>query len=848
MKFLLRYSYILVVASLCLSTSGHAQCDASKQATFLHANSTRTPFYPSGYFFHENQNAGYIPNYYGSEFLDVASIFAGGLWVGGIDANEQTKVSVATYGWANNRADFNPGPIDPRTGLAWHEEGYCETFNRVWKVRRHEIEALLEDIEDNGEIDHPIATSIKGWPSVGNPYFEEIWGVPLPDFQLAPFFDKNGDARYDPVEGDYPIIGNDLWEAMPDELLWAVFNDQIEHTESNSEPLNIEVQLSAWAFDCSDFDIANQSIFTRHKIIYYGNEPLKDVRIGLWTDPDIGCYTDDYAGCNPSLNTAYFYNADAIDGESGFNCQFGINTFGEVLPVQALTLLNEPMESFNYMANPGIASPLPATTDPNTVEEYYHFLDGRWRDGSPITVGGNGYNSSTETTKFIFPDNPNDVSGWSQTSVNFSQNTDFRTLSTTHIDEILPGRVINLDAAYSFHRVDQASHLEAVNLMEEQIPLLQAFYDGGFQTTCTQSASCIDSDCVWPGDANNDGIANHKDVLSLGIGVGNAAQGQRRNSINNSWRPNIVANWGDNLVDGTDFKHLDCDGNGRLLAGDQNAIEQNYDQQITGYIEQLEPPTQDGILEFKMMSSKRVIDYNGTPGERFLPVQVALNSNDTELYGVAFTLSFNPEWMNKNGLFVASITNSNFIVPITQNNGLKLKQGSAASGKLDVVICRSDLQNIAGESTLAILNIEMGNDFMTPNEDGTLEIPFTISDVRAINAREERLSVQANTLNFLVENVPVDSTLVSVKELGQEDWNLSISPNPTNGELLIESAKPIERITLLDAQGKQQTVLKVANSQRRQYIELPPLPVGLYFLNCSDKEGHSITRKIVIEQ
>ena len=49
----------------------------------------------------------------------------------------------------------------------------------------------------------------------------------------------------------------------------------------------------------------------------------------------------------------------------------------------------------------------------------YRQMKGLWADGSPLTIGQNGYNpGSVDTTKFLFPDDPNDPNGWSMCTAN----------------------------------------------------------------------------------------------------------------------------------------------------------------------------------------------------------------------------------------------------------------------------------------------------------------------------------------------------------------------------------------------------------------------------------------------
>ncbi|MFZ1751462.1 MAG: hypothetical protein WAU01_14780, partial [Saprospiraceae bacterium] len=80
------------------------------------------------------------------------------------------------------------------------------------------------------------------------------------------------------------------------------------------------------------------------------------------------------------------------------------------------TLVELGMTSFTYAENGGIGSFPPATQDPQRGREtgFYNYIRGFWADGTPVTFGGSGYNpGSRDTIRYVFPDDPNKVTGWS---------------------------------------------------------------------------------------------------------------------------------------------------------------------------------------------------------------------------------------------------------------------------------------------------------------------------------------------------------------------------------------------------------------------------------------------------
>jgi hypothetical protein len=101
-----------------------------------------------------------------------------------------------------------------------------------------------------------------------------------------------------------------------------------------------------------------------------------------------------------------------------------------MVPSQAITILNGPwgeiqdsidndhdgdideiwesigMSKFMYFNNSGGVN-----GDPTSAQDCYNYLRGCWRDGTPLTYGGNGYQSSLTPANYMFPGN-SDPSGF----------------------------------------------------------------------------------------------------------------------------------------------------------------------------------------------------------------------------------------------------------------------------------------------------------------------------------------------------------------------------------------------------------------------------------------------------
>lgn len=365
---------------------------------------------------------------------EVSSIFAGAVWLGGVDPGGNLKVACQTYGNGSNRSDFWSGPINPEDGTTTKE--VCDKWDRFFEVSGTEIDQHLDlwrKAKEGGAeyTEDMIPLGVKGWPAkqTGVTYFFDVHQFDLPDTDqgLAGFWDEDGDGFYDPLQGDYPVIEirkcdrdfiPDYVPQYPDEMIFWIYNDEgggAIHGETEGTAIRMEVQVQAFGYATNDQ--INDMTFQRYKLINRAKEDIDSTYFAMWVDADLGCYLDDYIGCDIGRSLAYTYNEDGEDGNPGITCD-GVPTYGTEIPIIGVDYFRGPldenreelgMSSFTYFNNPSFGSPPPetGTTDPAVDVEFYNYLSGRWRDGTPFTYGGDGYNpASTDYIDYAFTDDP----------------------------------------------------------------------------------------------------------------------------------------------------------------------------------------------------------------------------------------------------------------------------------------------------------------------------------------------------------------------------------------------------------------------------------------------------------
>jgi hypothetical protein len=375
------------------------------------------------------------------------------IWLGGKDQSGNLHTSINTYG---------PNASDFIFGLS---SEHPNDFDQVWKINRSDIEAMRKDFIENGQITKPIPYHILSWPGKGNPNFKQnrnfgkVTTHPL-DFP-APFIDNNQDGIYNVFDGDFPDIKGDY-------MVWWVMHDDTNHKKSYGYKFPATVAFSVYLFACNTSELIQNTLFVDIAITnQHPTEIFKDTYFGIFSDPQVGCYTDDYVGTIPSQNSIFVYNQDEVDNICPWS-----KSFVTSMPVLTTTLLNKPI---NYSMYYNFSQSTPAFF-PSDAIGYYRFLTGHWNNGTPLTYGGSGNDPNGQTTNFFFPGNPAIQSEWSMCS-EILPIYDKKTVFSHGPFDFLPNVPVSFSLAYTFHDNIQHPCPDITQKVGEQLNLLQKVYD-----------------------------------------------------------------------------------------------------------------------------------------------------------------------------------------------------------------------------------------------------------------------------------------------------------------------------------------------------------------------------------
>ncbi|MDO8897317.1 MAG: hypothetical protein Q7V19_06675, partial [Bacteroidales bacterium] len=281
-----------------------AGCSPSSAFEWLDVNNVRARVNAGGDMWWDLPG-GTGAKYYIPKAGSATSIFAGSLWIGGTDINNQLKLAALRFRQVGN--DYWTGPLTI-DGTAAIDEATCAQFDRQWKITRAIVDEFLANTDPvTGAFipseSYTIPKEILEWPVHGDVSKQQ-------SYYLAPFYDVDGDGEYNPFAGDYPYYDIDnslcqtrtptmdesiegaIWGSVladqvikGDQTIWWVFNDKGNiHTETGGSAIGLEIRAQAFAFATNDE--VNNMTFYSYEIINRSTFELTDTYFSPWIDTD----------------------------------------------------------------------------------------------------------------------------------------------------------------------------------------------------------------------------------------------------------------------------------------------------------------------------------------------------------------------------------------------------------------------------------------------------------------------------------------------------------------------------------------------------------------------------------
>lgn len=324
-------------------------------------------------------------------------------------------------------------------------------------------------------------------------------------------------------------------------------------------------------------------------------------------------------------------------------------------------------------------------------------------------------------------------------------------------------------------------------------------------------ADCIETTCVWPGDANNDGVANCKDALNIARGFKKVSSPNKRILPVNTWVAQKANDWGE-LNDGVDMKFADCDGNGSIDLNDISPVKLNYNLthqknniipfDENGPLLRIVPPQQnlspDDTAQFDIFLGEQIKN-----AENVFGLNMTVRPTSLSLYSDSIYVDYNDSWIGN-----------------VDSNSIHLEH--QLTDGISFAIARTDHKNTTNYGKIASIKIPLSNN---PIEKFTLEVT--------------ELNIESHEGDIVLVN---DIIADSVSVVDSTTINSSISvistinsyPNPTSDRVYFNLKEEIKNITIYSAVGyliKNEPVNATSFN-----IDLSSLTNGTYFISLQGKD------------
>ncbi len=211
----------------------------------------------------------------------------------------------------------------------------------------------------------------------------------------------------------------------------------------------------------------------------------------------------------------------------------------------------------------------------------------------------------------------------------------------------------------------------------------------------------IAPDSVWPGDADQNGIADNNDLLPIGVAYG--LGGPVRTNASIVWQAEACQDWGLQLLSGTNAKHVDCNGNGTINADDTLAIVQNFGL-THAKKEDMPIAWRAGIPGLNIVLSKDTVRAGDTLiasiqlGDASLPV--------SNIYGLAFTYNYDA--------LVVDTTQTEVLYPsswlATTSERITIIKDFKTTGQIKTAVTRINHVNRSGNGEIAQIKFKITTD------------------------------------------------------------------------------------------------------------------------------------------
>ena len=346
------------------------------------------------------------------------------------------------------------------------------------------------------------------------------------------------------------------------------------------------------------------------------------------------------------------------------------------------------------------------------------------------------------------------------------------------------------------------------------------------------------NDCVWPGDANADGIVNYRDILPIGLSYDSIGPARFDTSL--AWAPYIQLPWEQNqfgavnlFPESTNFKHSDCNGDGIVNAEDTVVVLRNYNQVRTAKLPRQSAACADPNLPPLFLEFTQDSLTAGTVAT--VLIHLGSNQNPAEnVYGIALAVNYESIFIDSGSVNLSFINSE-----IGIGNVISISNTNREQEKTEGGIIRIDHQSRRIAEVIGRISFVMEDNLISKTDFSDM-LSFGFLDVIVVDSSGAEIPVCPKS-----DSVVIYQLGTGIKK--PADYSFSISPNPATD--IISISLPDYKSTslrLLNILGEQ-LIFHDISGQKNIALAINHLPRGTYLLQLEQPQRETITRKIIIQ-
>ncbi|MGK0364331.1 MAG: hypothetical protein ACI85O_001388 [Saprospiraceae bacterium] len=350
---------------------------------------------------------------------------------------------------------------------------------------------------------------------------------------------------------------------------------------------------------------------------------------------------------------------------------------------------------------------------------------------------------------------------------------------------------------------------------------------------------CIGDNCVYPGDTNKDGIVNMKDVLPIGLCMGEEGTERYAETVTTDWYGQYAANWNDPFEQpGFDLKHIDTDGDSIISHFDTTAIRQYYGA-INNIIPTPEPPAALPIyLKYNNTTAPQpgdVVSFEVYLGDSLDYTEYAL-----DIHGITSSLNYDPSFVQPGSMNITFPTDTWMAYDAPT---LGMSYDFPENGKIDFGFTRTNGVSIDGYGMIAQVDFIIVEDLVDtrPGEEAYLMLPFSLSGTGIMNAAGGTYSLGDTEMAIAIHIPAAD------EEKTVSNADLRVFPNPTNNVVnlyLNGYGNEVESYEIYNISGQLMTRATVA--AKSATIDVSAWNTGLYVARVVTMDGEVLNSKFEV--